>query len=372
VNMTRDASQSTLKGRPQGRGARAFTKVLELFARQDYVEEAWRIVDPVLEATTPVLVYERTHGGLRRLIGGSFLPEGGTFQFQRNRTTSIWFSNCTLLGYDPCGTPSGALRPEKPVGHAGSVLICLICSRLCCERARFLGSGDGYGNTCHPTGMGIVAPVAFLEFLSTATGTGIISREGRYDVFHHASNAAKSVLRTHSDRFCLLAFAALSNARNSSVVALMRSISAMAFPLGSLGRPTGLGLGCFGIGSELLNDCGSNSHEWGYGGVDVQHGNVPLWIIRVVRFVRPCVYPVGLGMAKQVEDFYDSLPYRLAFKYLMDVHTFTVRSLPTVKLVNDRPEYFDIVHAVASTKSATLHVELDTPAAIAGVQRRVL
>ena len=29
-----------------------------LFARQDYVEEAWRIVDPVLKAATPVTVYE--------------------------------------------------------------------------------------------------------------------------------------------------------------------------------------------------------------------------------------------------------------------------------------------------------------------------
>lgn len=29
-----------------------------LFARQDYVEEAWRIVDPVLKATTPITVYE--------------------------------------------------------------------------------------------------------------------------------------------------------------------------------------------------------------------------------------------------------------------------------------------------------------------------
>ena len=28
------------------------------FARQDYVEEAWRIVDPVLAADTPVLQYE--------------------------------------------------------------------------------------------------------------------------------------------------------------------------------------------------------------------------------------------------------------------------------------------------------------------------
>jgi glucose-6-phosphate 1-dehydrogenase len=29
-----------------------------LFARQDYVEEAWRIVDPVLKANTPVYKYE--------------------------------------------------------------------------------------------------------------------------------------------------------------------------------------------------------------------------------------------------------------------------------------------------------------------------
>jgi glucose-6-phosphate 1-dehydrogenase len=29
-----------------------------LFAREDYVEEAWRIVDPVLKAHTPVYEYE--------------------------------------------------------------------------------------------------------------------------------------------------------------------------------------------------------------------------------------------------------------------------------------------------------------------------
>jgi glucose-6-phosphate 1-dehydrogenase len=28
------------------------------FARQDYVEEAWRIVDPAVKAGTPVLPYE--------------------------------------------------------------------------------------------------------------------------------------------------------------------------------------------------------------------------------------------------------------------------------------------------------------------------
>ena len=34
-----------------------------LFARQDYVEEAWRIVDPVLKAATPVYVYEPASWG---------------------------------------------------------------------------------------------------------------------------------------------------------------------------------------------------------------------------------------------------------------------------------------------------------------------
>jgi len=34
-----------------------------LFARQDYVEEAWRIVDPVLKAATPVYPYERDTWG---------------------------------------------------------------------------------------------------------------------------------------------------------------------------------------------------------------------------------------------------------------------------------------------------------------------
>jgi glucose-6-phosphate 1-dehydrogenase len=29
-----------------------------LFARQDYMEEAWRIVDPVLKAGTPIHTYE--------------------------------------------------------------------------------------------------------------------------------------------------------------------------------------------------------------------------------------------------------------------------------------------------------------------------
>ncbi len=41
-----------------------------LFAREDHVEEAWRVVDPVLKAGTPVYEYEPRHvgasGGRRR------------------------------------------------------------------------------------------------------------------------------------------------------------------------------------------------------------------------------------------------------------------------------------------------------------------
>lgn len=39
-----------------------------LFAREDYIEEAWRIVDPVLKANTPVYGYEAAPGDQLRLI----------------------------------------------------------------------------------------------------------------------------------------------------------------------------------------------------------------------------------------------------------------------------------------------------------------
>jgi glucose-6-phosphate 1-dehydrogenase len=47
-----------------------------LFARQDYVEEAWRIVDPVLKANTPVYPYEPQTWGPKE-VDQSILPPGG-------------------------------------------------------------------------------------------------------------------------------------------------------------------------------------------------------------------------------------------------------------------------------------------------------
>ncbi len=47
-----------------------------LFARQDYVEEAWRIVDPVLKADTPVYEYEPGTWGPPE-VNGTVTPTGG-------------------------------------------------------------------------------------------------------------------------------------------------------------------------------------------------------------------------------------------------------------------------------------------------------
>ena len=46
-----------------------------LFAREDYAEEAWRIVDPVLNAATPVYEYEPNTWGPRE--AERITPEGG-------------------------------------------------------------------------------------------------------------------------------------------------------------------------------------------------------------------------------------------------------------------------------------------------------
>ena len=70
--------------RPDGAEIDAYERVLgdamagdrTLFAREDYVEEAWRIVDPVLKAGTPVHTYEPGTWGPPQ-ADDSVLPPGG-------------------------------------------------------------------------------------------------------------------------------------------------------------------------------------------------------------------------------------------------------------------------------------------------------
>jgi len=47
-----------------------------LFAREDYIEEAWRIVDPVLKAGTPVYEYEPGSWG-PGAVEERLVPPGG-------------------------------------------------------------------------------------------------------------------------------------------------------------------------------------------------------------------------------------------------------------------------------------------------------
>ena len=54
----------------------AMTGDATLFAREDYVEEAWRIVDPVIKANTPVYEYEPGTWGPRQ-VEERIVPEDG-------------------------------------------------------------------------------------------------------------------------------------------------------------------------------------------------------------------------------------------------------------------------------------------------------
>jgi glucose-6-phosphate 1-dehydrogenase len=79
-----DAVEMIASRRPKPGEMEAYERVLSdaiagdptLFARQDYVEEAWRIVDPVLKAETPVYPYDIHTWGPSR-VDQQVAPPGG-------------------------------------------------------------------------------------------------------------------------------------------------------------------------------------------------------------------------------------------------------------------------------------------------------
>jgi glucose-6-phosphate 1-dehydrogenase len=80
----RHAAELLASRHPRPEEMEAYERVLSeamigdatFFARQDYVEEAWRIVDPVLKEATPVYVYEPHTWGPKE-VDQSVLPPGG-------------------------------------------------------------------------------------------------------------------------------------------------------------------------------------------------------------------------------------------------------------------------------------------------------
>jgi glucose-6-phosphate 1-dehydrogenase len=79
-----EAVEMVVNHHPESNEMDAYERVLgeamagdaTLFAREDYVEEAWRIVDPVLRADTPVHEYEPGTWG-PTAEGPSVVPAGG-------------------------------------------------------------------------------------------------------------------------------------------------------------------------------------------------------------------------------------------------------------------------------------------------------
>jgi glucose-6-phosphate 1-dehydrogenase len=80
----REAVELVASRHPRPEEMEAYERVLSdamagdatLFARQDYVEEAWRIVDPVLKAATPVYIYEPHTWGPKE-VEQNIVPDGG-------------------------------------------------------------------------------------------------------------------------------------------------------------------------------------------------------------------------------------------------------------------------------------------------------
>jgi glucose-6-phosphate 1-dehydrogenase len=80
----REAVELVASRHPRPEEMEAYERVLgdamagdaTLFARQDYVEEAWRIVDPILKAKTPLYIYEPHTWGPKE-IDENIVPAGG-------------------------------------------------------------------------------------------------------------------------------------------------------------------------------------------------------------------------------------------------------------------------------------------------------
>src|SRR5207247_7269290 len=78
-----EASEMVASSAPRAGEMEAYERLLgaamdgdgTLFAREDYVEEAWRIVDPILKKDTPVYEYQTNTWGPREVE--RVTPEGG-------------------------------------------------------------------------------------------------------------------------------------------------------------------------------------------------------------------------------------------------------------------------------------------------------
>ena len=86
-----------------------------LFAREDYVEEAWRIVDPVLKANTPVYEYEPGTWGPSE-VDAKVLPNGGWDNHVRDQRAGLRWRSPGCLSrredFSVCRSQSGFAKTD--------------------------------------------------------------------------------------------------------------------------------------------------------------------------------------------------------------------------------------------------------------------
>src|SRR5277367_6558808 len=103
----------------------------------------------------------------------------------------------------------------------------------------------------------------------------------------------------------------------------------------------------------------------------MQHGYVAFRVGWIVGCMGPRIGRIRLWMPVQVKHFNNPFPYCLAVEYFLNRHAGAMRGLDAMQLADHVPQFINGRHAVASTRSPTVQKPDVTPAAIAGVQRRV-
>src|ERR1041385_1953782 len=179
--------------------------------------------------------------------------------------------------------------------------------------------------------------------------------------------ALPTVLLIHSDTVTFFSFAFASIARRCSAVKRTGTMRPLAALLGSVGRPTLLALGIVPV---LLNNGRSHCCLWRYGWWNMKHCYMATFA--GFGFMRPRIDSVRFWMADQIKNFDNSIPHRFPLVLLFYGYALDVRCFHAVKLHNHISQFLNMAHADASTRSPTLKKSRSIPAAIAGVQRRVL
>ncbi len=152
------------------------------------------------------------------------------------------------------------------------------------------------------------------------------------------------MLRLHSDTLLPLAFASFSNAFISSGVTRTRRNFAFDSPFGSFGLPGFLVFFASVTLLRLLYDGRSNGCLWRYHWRHMEDSHILLWVLRIVRLMRPGVNPVGFWVASQIENLDHPVPNNSPLKFLSDGNAVNMLRLRVVKLMDNIPQLSYMAH----------------------------